>query len=135
MPGAVDGILVCMPFLHFNILPPEGRRHRFPRLRFKRLHEVIEPARSRMKQPPAKRYGADRNRVLGLIRWNRRAVGGGPHLGVFAWNLDDYFFGRGALAEILYPQWTFWLMTAQMDQRWQSPGYRRARQARRQRWR
>lgn len=54
-----------MPYLRTP--PPGSRRHQLPRLRVQRLHEVIEPARSRMRKPAAERYGHGRKRVLDLI--------------------------------------------------------------------
>jgi hypothetical protein len=100
---------------------------RLPRPRVKRLHEVIEPARARMRKPAAERYGHGRKRVLDLIDWNRRVVGCGPHLGVFCWGMETEYFPREDPMETYYPYCRFLLSTAQMDHLGQAPGYRRAR--------
>lgn len=112
--------------MYLRTLPPGDRRHRFPRCRFKRVHELVKPARTRMGQPSAKRYGERRKRVLDLISWNWRSVGCGPHLGVFCWGMETEFFPRRDPIELYYPQCRFLLQTAQMDECWQSPAYRRA---------
>jgi hypothetical protein len=123
--GVVGGMLSAMA-IYLRTLPPGNRCPRFPRPRFMHVHEVIEPARVRMEQSSAKRYGERHKRVLDLIDWNRRSVGCGPHLGVFCWGMETEFFPRVDPIETYYPYCRYLLQTAQMEDLWQSPAYRRA---------